>query len=83
MINTQLKFDGKILTVQVIEFARDHTKFLSLKAHFTLKVKVKVTSFQTSLRHFRCLINISSWNVKFETVQCLTVKIKNLEVWPI
>ena len=46
MINTHLKFEAKIPKgSKVVAFARNYTKFLSLKA---LKVKVKVTSFQTS-----------------------------------
>ena len=28
MINTQLKFEGKIPTVQAVEFTRNHTKFI-------------------------------------------------------
>ena len=47
MINTQLKFEGKIPTVQVVEFTKNHKKFI-----FKLFIlKVKVTSFQTRLRH--------------------------------
>ena len=43
MINIQLKFEGKIL--------QESHKILSFKANFTLKVQVKVISFQTNLRH--------------------------------
>ena len=47
MINTQLKFEGKIPTIQkVIAFKRNHTKLLIFKANLT-----KVTSFQTHLIH--------------------------------
>ena len=50
MVNTQHKFESKIPTVQVVEFTRNHTKFiLSFKANFILKVTV--TSFQTRMRH--------------------------------
>ena len=52
MINTHLTFEAKILNgSKVVAFTRNYTKFLSLKANLTLKVKVKVTSFQTRLRY--------------------------------
>ena len=52
MINTHLKFEAKILNgSKTVAFTRNYTKFLSLKANLTLKVKVKVTSFQTYLRY--------------------------------
>ena len=48
MINTQLKFEGKIhYGSKVVTFTRNYTKFVHFKAHLTLKIKVKVTSFQT------------------------------------
>ena len=48
MINTQLKFEGKIdYGSKVVAFTRNYT----FKANLTLKVKVKVTSFQTHLRY--------------------------------
>ena len=48
MINAQLKFEGKIhYDSKVVTFTRNYTKFLSFKGYLTLKVKVKVTSFQT------------------------------------
>ena len=62
MVNTQLKFEGKIPTVQAVEFTRNHTKF--------------IFKFQGKFETFRYLISISSWKVKFEALQCLTVKIK-------
>ena len=50
MINTQLKFEDEILNgSKVVAFTRNYTKFLSFRANLTLKVKVKVTSFQTYL----------------------------------
>ena len=61
MINKHLKFEAKIPNgSKVVAFTRNYTKFLSLKANLTLKVKVKVTSFQTCLGYlddqkpFRC-----------------------------
>ena len=46
MINTQLKFEGKIPTAQnVVAFTRNYTKFFSFKANLTLKVEVKITNF--------------------------------------
>ena len=48
MINTQLKIKGKISTVQ--KLLNSHNIFSS-KANLTLRVKVKVTSFQIRLRH--------------------------------
>ena len=52
MINTQLKFEGKIhYGSKVVSFTMNYTKFLSFKGYLTLKVKVKVTSFQTHLKH--------------------------------
>ena len=52
MINTQLKLKDKIPTgSKVVAFTMNCTKCLSFKANLTLKVKVKVTSFQTHLRY--------------------------------
>ena len=36
---------------KVVAFTRNYIKFLSFKVKLTLKVKVKVTSFQTRLRY--------------------------------
>ena len=49
MTNTQLKekFPGS----KVVAFTKNNTKLLSFRANLTLKVKVKVTSFQTRLKH--------------------------------
>ena len=47
MINTQLKFEGKIeYDSNVVAFTRNYTSY---KANLT--VKVKVTRFQTHLRY--------------------------------
>ena len=52
MLNTHLKLEAKIpYGSKVVAFTRNYTKFLSFKANLTLKVKVKVTSFQTYLRY--------------------------------
>ena len=52
MINTQFKFEAKIPNgSKAVASTRNYTKFLSLKANLTVKVKVKVTSFQTCLRY--------------------------------
>ena len=52
MFNTHVKFEAKIPNgSKVVGFTRNYTKSLSLKANLTLKVKVKVTSFQTRLRY--------------------------------
>ena len=49
MINTQLKFEGKIdYGSKVVAFTRNYTSF---KASLNLKVKVKVTRFQTHVRY--------------------------------
>ena len=78
MINTQHKFEAKIPNgSKVVTFTRNHTKFLSFKANLTLNIKVKVTSFQSEIF---MLENSSIWNVKFKTVQFLTVTTKILEV---
>ena len=52
MINTQVKLEAKIPNgSKVVAFTMNYTKFLAFKANLTLKVKVKVTSFQTHLRY--------------------------------
>ena len=52
MINIQLKFKAEIpYGSKVVSFTRNYTKCLSFKANLTLKVKVKVTSFQSHLRY--------------------------------
>ena len=54
MLNTHLQFEAIIsYGSKVVAFTRSHTKFLSFKANLTIKVKVKVkvTSFQTHLKH--------------------------------
>ena len=52
MINTNLKFEAKVPNgSKTVAFTRNCTKFLSLKANLTLKVKVKITTFQTRLRY--------------------------------
>ena len=51
MINTQLKFDGKIhYSSKVVAFTRNCTTFLSFKAYLTLNLKVKVTSIKTKFQ---------------------------------
>ena len=83
MVNTQLKFEGKfegkIPTVQVVEFTRNHTKFI-FKFQGQFYLEGQGHQFLNPSETFRYLINISSWKVKFEAVQCLTVKIKIWEV---
>ena len=52
MINIHLKFEAKIPHgSKVAAFTRNYTTFISLKANLTLKVKIKVNSFQTRLRY--------------------------------
>ena len=47
MINTHLRFEGKIPNAsKVVAFRRNYRKFLSLKANLTLNVMLKVTSFK-------------------------------------
>ena len=47
MINTHLKFEGKIpYGSKIVAFTRNYTKVLSLKANLTLNAKVMVTSFK-------------------------------------
>ena len=81
MMNIYLKFEAKIPNgSKVVAFTRNYTKILSLKANLTLKVKIMVIIFSNPSETFRFLINSSSYKVKFEVVQYLTVKIKILEV---
>ena len=81
MINTQLKLEGKIPKVQVVEFTRNHTKFIiKFQGQFYLEGQSQGHQFSNPSETFRCLKNISSWKIKFEAVECLTVKIKILEV---
>ena len=48
IVNTQLKFEGKIHYGSKLLHSQGITQiFLSFKANLTLKIKVKVTSFQT------------------------------------
>ena len=66
---------------KVVAFTRNYTKFLSFKANLTLKAQGQGHQCLSPSETFRCLLNSSSLKVKFEeVVQCLTVKIKNLEV---
>ena len=52
MINTQLRLKAEFPNgSKGIAFTKNYTKFFSFKANLTLKAKVKVTSFQTHLRH--------------------------------
>ena len=52
MINTQIKFEGKISMVQQFLHSQGITQnFGSLKANLILKIKVKVTNFQNCVRH--------------------------------
>ena len=52
MINTHLKFEDKIPnSSKVLAVTRNYSKFLSLNANLTLKVKVRVTYFQTRPRY--------------------------------
>ena len=51
MINALLKFEGKIPWFKSCYIHKESHKVLSYKANLTLKVKIKVTSFQTHLRH--------------------------------
>ena len=50
------------------QFLKINTKILGIwKASLTLKIKVKVTNFQTLT--FGASINSSNWKLKFQTVQ--------------
>ena len=76
MINTQLKFEGKISTVQVVKFTKNHTKFIfKFQGKFYLEGQGQGHQFSNPSETFRCLKNISSWKIKFIAVECLTVKI--------
>ena len=77
MINTHLKFQGKIPTVQKLLHSKGIAQNFEVSSS-NLNLKVKVTSLQSET--FRCMLNSSSWKVKLEGVQCLTVKIRILEV---
>ena len=78
MINTQLKFEGKIPTVE--KLLHSH-KMLKFQGQFDLEGQDQVHQFSNAFDTFRCLINCSSWKVKFVVVYCLIVKIKILDVW--
>ena len=54
--------------------------FCVFKDQFKLEGQDQGHQFSDPSKTFRCLINSSSKKVKFEVVQCLTVKIKILEV---
>ena len=61
MINKQFKFEGKIITVQVVEFTRNHTKFIfKFQDQFYLEGQGQPHQFSNLSETFRCLINISS-----------------------
>ena len=74
MVNTEFKFQAKTPNSSKVHIRKESQN--NFKFNLTLKVKVKVTSFQTHLRHFK----ISSWKVKFKTIQILEVKTKILKV---
>ena len=77
MLNTHLKFKANIPYVsKVVAFTINYTKFLSFKDNLSLKVKVKVTSFQTHLRHlnFRWSMNSLSVKAKFHIGQFKSLK---------
>ena len=65
MINKQLKFEVKIPTVQ---------KLLHSQGQFDLESQGQGRQLSNPSETFRCLVNSSSEKVKFEVVQCLTVK---------
>ena len=50
MVNTQLKFESKIPMVQVVEFTRNHTKFI-FKFQGEFYLEGQGHQFQTRLRH--------------------------------
>ena len=53
MINTQIKFEGKIhYGLNVVALRMNNTKFLSFMVNLTLNVKVKVTIFLNSSEIF-------------------------------
>ena len=73
MFNTHLKSEGKIPNgSKVVAFTRNYTKFLSLKANFTSKVKV--TRFSNTTEIFRRSINSSSVKAKFQMCQYKSLK---------
>ena len=78
MINTQLEFEGKIPTVQSCCTDKELQKTFKFQGQFDLEGQAQGHQFSNPSEKFRCLINSSSKKVK--VVQCLTVKIKILEV---
>ena len=75
MINTQLKFEGKTSTFQKLLHSQGVTQTFKFQGRFDLEGQGH--QFSNPSETFRCLINSLSWKVKFEMVQCLTVKINS------
>ena len=65
---------------QIGQFRSLKQIFYKFKANLTLKGQGQGQHFPNSTEIFRCFIKSSSSKVKFEVVQCLTVKIMILEV---
>ena len=73
MINTELKFQGKIHKVQ-----KELRKMFKFQDQFDLEGQGQGHQFSNPSETFTCSINSLSWKVNFEIVQCLTVQIKNV-----
>ena len=72
MINTQLKFEGRIATVQKLLHPQGIAQnFFSFKASFTLKVKIKVPVFETRLGIY-VISTCFKLKVKFKMIRKLS-----------
>ena len=65
---------------QIVQFKSLKQIFCKCEGQFDLEGQGQDQQFLNPSESFRCLINRSSWKIKLETVQCLTVKIKILVV---
>ena len=64
--------------VQKLSHPQGIEKILKFVGKFNLEAQGH--QFSTQSETLRCFINSSNWKVKFQTAQCLTVKIKILQV---
>ena len=75
MLNTYLKFEAKIpYGSKVVAFTRNSHKMFKFQGQFDLEGQGQGHQFSNLSETFRCLINSSSWKLKFEVVQCVTGK---------
>ena len=85
MINTHLKFEAKFQNgSKGVAFTRNYTKCSSFKANLTLKVNMKVTSFQTHLRHLdQCFEQLTAKKVEISLERSTTLKALGRKGFPL